>query len=436
MKLLIVESPNKIKKLRTFLDSSWNIAASVGHVCDLPSDEMAIDLDSGGFEQKYQISKSKADVVAKLKGLAAKAEMVYLASDPDREGEAISWHLCRLLKLETTDTNRVCFHSITKEEVVKALKEPRTIDMNLVDAYRTRRAVDRIFGYQLSPEIQRFGMRSAGRCQTPCLNVVVQREETIINFKPRKYFSLKSIYKEGITAEHALSDKDGKFKIAKVESQENIDELLSILEKHKLHKVVSISEYSEEKKPRPPFITSTIITDAAAKFKFKPAKTTELLQSLFHKGLITYIRTDSVVISDEGLILARDVLNKDFPDIMADKPVIYNAKKSAQGAHECIRPTHADDSGELKGNRDELSLYTLIRNRFLASQCKPQVFKRQDIVLSAEAEKELHFLARNRIETYPGFTKLYLDEVQVFYSDTEEEEGGSSLLEVSEGGIC
>ncbi|MBL8027034.1 MAG: type I DNA topoisomerase [Fibrobacteres bacterium] len=437
MKLLIVESPNKIKKLRTFLDNSWNVAASVGHVCDLPENDMAIDLQSGNFEQKYQVSKSKADVVAKLKAQAQKAEAVYLASDPDREGEAISWHLCRLLKLSTDNPNRVCFHSITKEEVTKALKDPRPVDMNLVDAYRTRRAVDRIFGYQLSPEIQRFGMRSAGRCQTPCLNVVVQREEAIQNFKPRKYFSLKAVYKEGITAEYALPDKEGKYKTTKVDTEENMNILLPLLETHREHKVISVNEYTEDKKPRPPFITSTIITDAAAKLKFKPAKTTELLQSLFHKGLITYIRTDSIVISEEGLALAQQVLSASYPDIKADKPVIYNAKKSAQGAHECIRPTHGDDSRELQGNRDELALYTLIRNRFLASQCKPQVFKRQDIVLSAETDPAAFFLARNRIEVFPGFTKIYFDDSQDNKKDGEEEEEvGETFLEISEGSIC
>ena len=437
MKLLIVESPNKIKKLRTFLDNSWNVAASVGHVCDLPADDMAIDLESGGFEQKYQISKSKSDVVAKLKAFAAKADEVYLASDPDREGEAISWHLSRLLKLNTATQNRVCFHSITKEEVGKALKDPRPIDMNLVDAYRTRRAVDRIFGYQLSPEIQRFGMRSAGRCQTPCLNVVVQREEAIQNFKPRKYFSLKAIYKEGMTAEYALPDKEGKYKTTKVDTEENMNILLPLLETHREHIVISVNEYSEDKKPRPPFITSTIITDAAAKLKFKPAKTTELLQSLFHKGLVTYIRTDSIVISEEGLTLARQVLSASYPDIMAEKPVVYNAKKSAQGAHECIRPTHADDSGELQGNKDELALYTLIRNRFLASQCKPQVFKRQDIVLSAQTDPAAFFLARNRSETFPGFTKIYMDDQQDNKKEGEEEEEvGDTFLEISEGKIC
>jgi len=359
MKLLIVESPNKIKKLRTFLDSSWNVAASIGHVCDLPEDDLGINLESGNFEQKYQVTRGKTDVVAKLKELATKADEIYLASDPDREGEAISWHLCRLLKLNVSSTKRVAFFSITKEEVQKALRAPTTLNMSLIDAYKTRRAIDRIFGYQLSPEIQRFGMRSAGRCQTPCLNLVVQREEAIQNFKPRKYFTLKAFYEQGFYAEYASKEEGGNFKITKVDTQEALTALLEKLEQNKTHQVVDIRSFDDEKKPFPPFITSTVITEASAKLKFKPARTTELLQSLFHKGVVTYIRTDSVAISPEGLALAQEVLALQYPDIMAEKPVVYNSKKSAQGAHECIRPTHADDSAELMGFPEELALYTL-----------------------------------------------------------------------------
>ena len=188
---------------------------------------------------------------------------------------------------------------------------------------------------------------------------------------------------------------------------------------------MNIKTYEENKNPRPPFITSSIITEAAAKLNFKPKKTTELLQSLFHKGFITYIRTDSTEISEEGLALARTILSKEHPDLLMEKPVQYNAKKSAQGAHECIRPTHANDAADLKDEKDELALYALIRNRFLASQCKPQVFKKEDILLTADTS--VFFLARNRIEIYKGFAAIYAEEALEEKEEGEEEQANAFL---------
>src|SRR3989339_36739 len=431
MKLLIVESPNKIKKLRTFLDNSWTLGASVGHICDLPQKDIGIDLEEGTFAQKYQVYPDKSKVVDSLKNMAAKADEVYLASDPDREGEAIAWHVARLLKLDIKKIPRVCFFSITKEEVARALAAPRTIDLNLVDAYKTRRAVDRIFGYQLSPAIQRFGLKSAGRCQTPCLNIVVQRELEIRNFNTRKYYALKAFYKDGFFSEYAREDDKGNFKVTKVQSDEELQALMAQLHASEEHTVVNINAYEEEKRPKPPYITSSIITEAAAKLHFKPARTTQVLQSLFHKGHITYIRTDSTEISDEGLALARSVLEKEYPGLVMEKPVRYTAKKSAQGAHECIRPTHADDSSELAGDRDELALYTLIRTRFLASQCKPQIFKREDILFVTGAG--INFLTRNRVETYKGFTAVYSE---VESEEKEEEESNNASLDLQTDSVC
>jgi len=429
MKLLIVESPNKIKYLKEFLGREWLVSASVGHFCDLPDEDMGIDIKGGTFEQVYEVAGDKKKVVSGLKELAGKAPDVYLATDPDREGEAISWHLARLLKLDMKTAKRVTFNAITKEVVLEEIKKPRTIDLNVVEAYKARRAIDRIYGYELSPAIQRFGLQSAGRCQTPCLNIVVQREEEITNFKPRTYYALKAIYKEGFTSEYAVKDDNGDHKVSKIESKESLESILTKLNFDHEHKVVNIKSFEEEKRPKAPFIKNTVIAQASAKLKFKPKKTDSVLQSLFEKGFITYPRTDSPSISDEGLASAHLELLTNWPDIKADEPVKYKAKASSQGAHECIRPTHADDSKSLEG--EELALYTLIRNRFLASQCKPQVFKREDILLTTDTG--VFFIAKNMVEIFPGFTKIYEEDN---LEEKESEDENNALIQLDNTSVC
>lgn len=418
MNLLIVESPAKIKKLESFLGSGWRVAASVGHVCDLPERELGIDLASGCFDQVYEVDPDRKKVVSNLKSLVRGGGEVYLASDPDREGEAISWHVARLCGLDVKRVKRVEFHSITREAVLEAVRKPRVMDLNLVDAYRARRAVDRIFGYQLSPEVQRFNMRSAGRCQTPTLNIVVAREREIRAFVPKVYFSLRAYYKEGFFAEYCLSDGEGGFKVSKVWSGEELEKLTGRLNFANEHVIVKMEKKVVEERPLPPFITSSVITEASSKLGFKPKRTSEVLQSLFQGGYITYIRTDSFEVSAEGIELARGLLRRDYPALLPDEPVVYRPKKSAQGAHECIRPTHEDDSAVLDG--DELRLYTLIRKRFLACQCKPAVVEQTVVILRAEGD--VFFMARGLRVMFEGYRALYGPDKEVKGKDEGDED--------------
>lgn len=418
MKLLIVESPNKIKKLSTFLDRDWSVAASVGHICDLPERELGVDTASGNFEQQYVLYPDRQRAVDNIRSLAARADEIYLASDPDREGEAIAWHVARFCGLEPAKSKRVEFHSITREAVQEAIKSPRTLDLALVDAYKARRAVDRIFGYQLSGEIRRFNMRSAGRCQTPTLYIVVKREREIRAFVPRVYFSLKAFYKEGFSSEYCVRDDKGVFKVTKPNSKAELEAIVSKLSPGDLHTIVDLASEEAEDRPQPPFITSSIITTAASKLGFKPKRTTQLLQELFQAGHITYIRTDSVETSPEGVALARKVLAEKYPDLLPDKPVTFKAKKSAQGAHECIRPTHEDDSAELSG--DQLKLYALIRNRFLASQSRSARLERKQAVLKTATE--VFFLARGLRVLFEGWRAIYAVQQEEEKDDEEDKE--------------
>jgi DNA topoisomerase-1 len=421
LKLIIVESPNKIKKIKSFLDSSWDVSASVGHICDLPDDEMGIDIDSGTFEQKYSVYPDKKQVVSRLKDLVSRSNEVYLASDPDREGEAISWHLCRLLKLPVGSAKRIEFHSITKEAVQKAIKAPRRLDLNLVEAYKARRAVDRIFGYQLSPELQKFRIPSAGRCQTPCLFIVVQREREIANFKPKTYYTIKALYRDGYTGEYAEKDKNDKFAVHKPDSKEALAAICSRLNMAgEEHSIVSVEAVKNDIRPPAPFITSSVLMAASSKLHFEPKQTTNLLQALFQGGYITYIRTDSVETSPEGIELARKVIQTSFPDLLPEKPNTFKVGGGAQGAHECIRPTHEDDSGELSG--DELKLYSLIRNRFLASQCKPAQV--ENVAALLKNDSYVHFLVKGQKVLFPGWKIIY-EEPE---SDKDDEEEGSAPL--------
>ncbi len=430
MKLLIVESPSKIKKIQTFLSKEWTVSASVGHVCDLPEKKMGIDLDSGSFEQEYAVYNDKKKVMRELYNLSKKADQIYMASDPDREGEAIAWHVARLLQLNMDDVKRVEFYSITKAAVLKAIENPRKIDMSLVDAYKARRAVDRVFGYQLSPEIQRFQMKSAGRCQTPCLNVVVKREREIQAFKPEIYYTLNALYEEGFKSGYAKEDGKGNIKPSKINTKEELDYILSkIKEKDDIHIVENISSKEIEEKAPPPFITSSIITAASTKFKFKPKQTSRVLQTLFQNGYITYIRTDSVEISKEGLDLARKVIADKAPELLPDKPVIYKVAKAAQGAHECIRPTHEDDSSKLSG--DELKLYTLIRNRFLACQCKPARLEKKEVLFSTK--EDIKFISRGTTILFEGYRNIYSDEGDDDKKDDNDESMDSILPAMAVG---
>ncbi len=378
--LVIVESPAKAKTLKKFLGSTYKIEASMGHVRDLPKSEMGIDFEND-YEPKYITIRGKGELLAKLRKEVKKAEKIYLATDPDREGEAISWHLAYALKLEGKKVYRITFNEITKDAVKNSIKEAREIDMHLVDAQQARRSLDRVVGYKISPLLWakvKKGL-SAGRVQSVALKIICDREDEVENFIPEEYWSIDFDLKHGKSsfAGHFLS-KSGKK--VKLDSEESVNEALSNLDTEKLT-VEKIKKGKRIKKPQPPFTTSTLQQEASKALGFSTSKTMKVAQELYEGidikghgtvGLVSYIRTDSVRISDEAYNTSYEYIRERYgEEFLPETRNEYKTKSRAQDAHEAIRPTYMDHvpveiSESL--SKDQLKLYTLIWNRFLASQ--------------------------------------------------------------------
>ena len=419
--LVIVESPAKAKTIEKFLGKDYQVESSYGHIADLPSKELGVDVEHD-FKPKYEVSADKKAVVKKLKDLAKKAEMVWLASDEDREGEAIAWHLAEELDLTKEKTKRIVFHEITKTAILKAINNPRQIDYNLVSAQQARRILDRLVGYELSPVLWKKvkGGLSAGRVQSVAVRLIVEREKEIIDFKVDSSYS--------ITAE--FKTKEGKIVKAKLAknfpTQQKAKDFLA-LNIDANYNISDLETKPAKKSPAAPFTTSTLQQEAARKLYFSVGQTMTLAQRLYESGLITYMRTDSVNLSQDAMNAAAQEITNSY-GAQYSKPRNYTTKsKGAQEAHEAIRPTNmAMHSAPV--DRDQARLYDLIWKRTLASQMSDAQLERTNVKIASDKFQEL-FSASGEVLLFDGFLKVYLEG----HDDEEEEvEGILPTLKVAD----
>jgi DNA topoisomerase-1 len=429
MQLLIVESPRKAKTISQFLTKDFKVLASFGHVRDLPEREFGVDLKNN-FKPIYVIIPKAKERVKQLKKESEKAKVVYLFTDPDREGEAIAYHLVYLLNLgKKKPYLRITTHEITKEGIENALKNPRKIDMNLVNAQQARRILDRIVGYQLSPLLWRKIAKglSAGRVQSVALRLIVEREREIQNFVPKEYWTVEAVLKKEKEFRAILVKKDGKkldqFAIKNEKEAKKIVEDL----KGEKFKVLKVERKEAKRNPPEPFTTSTMQQTSWQRFSWPAEKTMQVAQQLYEMGYITYMRTDSVNLSELALKMAEAFLLKNFGKDYYQKRVYKTKSKVAQEAHEAIRPTEVERTPEIlaeKLNSQELKLYDLIWRRFLASQMTPAIFDRTEIEILA---KNYEFLAKGQILKFDGFLKIY---PMKFEEEDLPELKGGEILEV------
>lgn len=419
--LVIVESPAKAKTIEKFLGSDFQVESSYGHIADLPSKEIGVDVENG-FKPKYEVSADKKALVSKLKTLAKNAEMVWLASDEDREGEAISWHLAEELKLDKKKTKRIVFHEITKTAILKAIDNPREIDYNLVNAQQARRVLDRLVGYELSPVLWRKikGGLSAGRVQSVSVRLIVEREREIQNFKAVATYS--------IVAE--FTNEAGKSFKAKLPKNFNTKkEAEDFLNKNigSTYKVSDLETKPTKKSPTGPFTTSTLQQEAARKLYLPVGITMQLAQRLYEAGLITYMRTDSVNLSKDAMEAAQAEIIKSYGKEFSKPRTFVNKSKGAQEAHEAIRPTdmsrHTVDI-----DRDQARLYDLIWKRTLASQMSDAQLERTNVKIEANNHGDI-FTASGEVLLFEGFLKVYLEGHD---DDEEEQEGMLPAMKVNE----
>jgi DNA topoisomerase-1 len=451
--LIIVESPAKIKTLKKFLGSNYLFESSLGHIRDLPKKGFGIDIQHD-FEPQYAVLEEKKDVISKLKKAAKEADIVYLSPDPDREGEAIAWHISSILP-PGTKAKRVTFNAITKEAVLEALQHPRDIDQALVDAQQARRMLDRIVGYKISPILtrrvqgSRDGGLSAGRVQSVALKLVVDREREIEAFVPVEYWNIFANMqgkKGDKTFSATLFSVDGK-KIEKeaiegkevtlIPNEKTAQDLVREL-KTATYKVDSVEKKEKRRNPVAPFITSTLQQEASRHFGFSATRTMSIAQTLYEgvdfgsegaEGLITYMRTDSVRIAPEAIDAVRGFIVKAFgKDYLPDQARFYSTKKSAQDAHEAIRPTNLSRPPEKLQKYltpDQLKLYTLIWRRFIASQMNPAVY--DTVTCDIATNKNMMLRASGSIIKFPGFLAVY-EEKQDKENDHHKEEDESRIL--------
>ena len=419
--LVIVESPAKAKTIEKFLGKDYQVESSYGHIADLPSKEIGVDV-LNGFKPKYEVSPDKKALVKKLRDLSKSAETVWLASDEDREGEAIAWHLAEELKLDKNKTKRIVFHEITKTAILKAIENPRSINYDLVNAQQARRVLDRLVGYELSPVLWkkvRSGL-SAGRVQSVSVRLIVERERDITNFKAEATYS--------ITAE--FTNEAGKtFKAKLPKNFATKQEAQDFLNKNigSQYKVADLETKPAKKSPAAPFTTSTLQQEAARKLYLPVGVTMMLAQRLYEAGLITYMRTDSVNLSNDAMAAAEAEIIRSYGKEFS-RPRTYNTKsKGAQEAHEAIRPTDMSQH-TVNIDRDQARLYDLIWKRTLASQMSDAELERTNVKIEANNHKEI-FTASGEVLMFEGFLKVYLEGHD---DDDEEQEGMLPALKVSE----
>jgi DNA topoisomerase-1 len=419
--LVIVESPAKAKTIEKFLGSDYQVESSYGHIADLPSKEIGVDV-ANGFKPKYEVSADKKALVSKLKTLAKNSEMVWLASDEDREGEAISWHLAEELKLDKSKTKRIVFHEITKNAILKAIDNPREIDYNLVNAQQARRVLDRLVGYELSPVLWRKvkGGLSAGRVQSVAVRLIVEREREIQNFKPVASYSVMAEFVN--EAGKSFKAKLPKNFSTKKEAEEFLSKNIGAS-----YAVAEIETKPAKKSPAAPFTTSTLQQEAARKLYLPVGITMQLAQRLYEAGLITYMRTDSVNLSKEAIAAAQAEIVKSYGKEFS-KPRVFSTKsKGAQEAHEAIRPTDMSRQS-VNIDRDQAKLYDLIWKRTLASQMSDAELERTAVKIQADKHNEL-FAASGEVLLFEGFLKVYLEGND---DDDEEQEGMLPAMKVKE----
>ena len=438
-KLIIVESPAKANTIKKFLGGSTKVVASMGHIRDLPKSKLGVDVENN-FEPEYINIRGKGDLIKNLKKDAKDAKKVYLATDPDREGEAIAWHLAHILEIDENSMCRVTFNEITENTVKTSIQNPRKIDMNLTDAQQARRVLDRIVGYKMSPVLWkkvRKGL-SAGRVQSVAVKLIVDREEEIEKFIPEEYWNIFVTLleqKDDKTFEAHLHGKNGK-KI-EIHSKEEVDNILTELKGAK-YIVKQVKKSEKKRTPAPPFTTSTMQQEASRKLGFTLKKTMSVAQTLYEGvkipekgtvGLITYMRTDSTRISTVAREAAREVIEKKYGKNYYENR-FYKTNSEAQDAHEGIRPTYANiDPESIKDSlsADQYKLYKLIYNRFLASQMAPAVFNTVAVDIDAN---DYNFKANGQTLKFKGFMTLYVESL-----DTGKEEEELSIPELEEGEI-
>ena len=416
--LVIVESPAKVKTIKKFLGKNYEVAASNGHVRDLPKSQLGVDVEHD-FEPKYITIRGKGDILANLRKEVKKADKVYLATDPDREGEAISWHLATALKLNDKDAKRITFNEITKNAVKASLKNPREIDMNLVDAQQARRVLDRMVGYKISPVLWAKVKRglSAGRVQSVALRIICDREDEINAFIPEEYWTIDVVLnvkgeKKPLVAKF-YGDENGKIQI---HNQAELDAILKEIESSE-YKVLEVKKGERTKKPPLPFRTSTLQQEASKHLNFSTQKTMRLAQQLYEGvdikgsgtvGLITYLRTDSTRVSEEAEAAAAEYIGSNYgADYVGGSADVKKNTAKIQDAHEAIRPSHIElDPEEIKDSlsKDQYKLYKLIWNRFLASQMAPARFKAVNAGIS---NGDYLFKATGSKLVFDGFLRVY-----------------------------
>lgn len=437
--LVIVESPAKAKTIKKYLGANYKIKASMGHIRDLPKSRMGVDIEND-FEPRYINIRGKGDLIKELKKEAKDVNKIFLATDPDREGEAISWHLAHIFNINNKDKCRVTFNEITKSAVVKAVKSPRQIDMDLVDAQQARRVLDRIVGYQISPLLWRNVKKglSAGRVQSVATKMICDREQEIEAFIPEEFWKIEAVLKKDNGKTFVSRYYGIKNKKAELKKREDVDKVLSGLQGQPF--IIQKVKHGEKRRsPAPPFITSTLQQEAARKFGFSTKKTMMLAQQLYEGvdiegegsvGLITYMRTDSTRLSDEALNQAREYIHQNYGEkYLPPKARVFKTKSASQDAHEAIRPTTPNLPPErVKSSlqRDLFRLYKLIWERFVASQMESAVY--DTMAVDIEAGGYLFKSSGSRI-TFKGFLILY----EEGKDDVNEEEKETMLPELSEG---
>ncbi len=428
-KLIIVESPAKANTIKKFLGGSTKVVASMGHIRDLPKSKMGIDIEHD-FEPQYINIRGKGDLIKSLRKDAKQAKTVYLATDPDREGEAIAWHLATILNEDADNITRVTFNEITKTAVQKAIKEPRNIDINLVDAQQARRVLDRIVGYKISPVLWKKVKRglSAGRVQSVAVKLIVDREEEIENFIPEEYWNIYVDLKDEKTNKIFQARYFGKNgKKQEIHSNDETQEILKNVKNAK-YVVTEVKKGERKRTPAPPFTTSTMQQEASRKLGFTLKKTMSVAQGLYEGvkvsgkgsiGLITYMRTDSTRISEEARAAAKEQIIGRYGEQYYENRY-YKTGKDAQDAHEGIRPTYINiEPDSIKGDLtpDQYKLYRLIYNRFMASQMKPAIYDTMAVNIKAN---EYDFKANGQNLRFKGFMTLYVEGTD----DKEEQEEG------------
>jgi len=415
--LVVVESPAKGKTIEKFLGKDFKVMSSFGHVRDLSKKDLSVDIENG-FVPRYEIPADKKKTIKELQSVAKNAEMVWLATDEDREGEAISWHLMEVLGLDDQNTKRIVFHEITKNAILSAIQNPRKLDRHLVDAQQARRVLDRLVGYELSPVLWKKvkPALSAGRVQSVAVRLIVEREDEVKNFAVES--SYKVVGKFILIKDQSISiqaELDKRF-LSKAEARSFLEKCITAD-----FTITSVDKRPGKKSPAPPFTTSTLQQEASRKLGFSVAKTMLVAQQLYESGRITYMRTDSVHLSNLALSKAKEVIEKTFGKEYIKTRQFVTKSKSAQEAHEAIRPTYLEQQG-IEGDNAQKRLYELIWKRTIASQMAEALLEKTTVVIQISTAREV-FIAKGEVIKFDGFLKLYLES-----TDDEDQEVQKGLL--------